>query len=382
MAGGSESGEKTEDPTAKRKKDAVEKGDILQSKELGTAMVVLGGAAWIALAGPWMVGALRNMLADGLRFDAASVRAFDPAAAFYRLGASVVAPLASLFAITIVAAIGTPAILGSLGFRWGAIAPKPSKLNPLAGLGRMFGINGAMELGKSLAKVGLLGAVGWWLLSREANKLVTLGQQDLVAALGALGQTFVIAVLVMALALALIAGVDIPAQIMRRSGRLRMSKQEVKEEHKESEGSPELKAQIRRRQHEVLKNSARGAVTDATVVLTNPTEFAVALRYRVGVDAAPTVVARGRGATAAAIRELADEHAVPMLGYPQLARALYFTTRTGQVIRDDLYLAVATVIAFVFNLDNAMASGGPLPPKPDVEVPTGARFDADGKAVD
>ena len=166
-----------------------------------------------------------------------------------------------------------------------------------------------------------------------------------------------LAVLVMALALALIAGVDIPAQIIRRGGRLRMTKQEVKDEHKQSEGSPELKAQIRRRQHEVLKGSARQAVADATVVLTNPTEFAVALRYRQGIDAAPTVVARGRGATAAAIRELADEAAVPMLSYPQLARALYFTTRTGQVIRDDLYLAVATVIAFVFNLDNAMADG-------------------------
>ncbi|WP_156680327.1 flagellar type III secretion system protein FlhB [Sphingomonas profundi] len=377
-----EGGEKTEEATPKRRRDAIEKGDILQSKELGTAMVVLGGAAWIALAGPWMLGALRNMLADGLRFDAASLRAFDPAEAFYRLAAAVAFPLASLFAITLVAAVGTPAILGSLGFRWGAIAPKPSKLNPLAGFGRMFGINGVLELGKSLAKVALLGLVGWWLLSNEAGRLVTLGQQDLVAALGELGQTFVLAVLVMALALALIAGVDIPAQIMRRSSRLRMTKQEVKDEHKQSEGSPELKAQIRRRQHEVLKNSTRGAVAEATVVLTNPTHFAVALRYRVGIDAAPIVVARGRGATADAIRELADEHAVPMLGYPQLARALYFTTRTGQVIRDDLYLAVATVIAFVFNLDNAMAEGAPMPQRPDVEVPQGARFDEDGHKVE
>ncbi len=378
----SEGGEKTEDPTAKRKADAVEKGDVLQSKELGTAMVVLGGAAWIALAGPWMIGALRDMLADGLRFDATSLRAFDPAEAFYRLAGAVAVPLFSLFAVTLVAAIGTPFILGSLGFRWSAMAPKPNKLNPLSGLGRMFGMNGVLELGKSLAKVGLLGAVAWWLLSAEAGKLVTLGQQDLVSALGELGRTFVLAVLVMALALALIAGVDIPAQIMRRGGRLRMTKQEVKDEHKQSEGSPELKAQIRRRQHEVLKGSARTAVADATVVLTNPTHFAVALRYRQGIDAAPTVVARGRGATAAAIRELAEEGAVPVLNYPQLTRALYFTTRTGQVIRDDLYLAVATVIAFVFNLDAAMAGGGEAPLRPDIEVPEGARFDEDGRKAD
>ena len=377
----SEGGEKTEDPTAKRKSDAIEKGDVLQSKDLGTAMVVLGGAAWFALAGPWMIGALRDMLADGLRFDAMSLRDFDPAEAFWRLGSAVVLPLAALFAITLVAAIGTPAILGSLGFRWSAMGFKPNKMNPLSGLGRMFGLNGVMELGKSIAKVVLLGLVAWWLLSGQATRIVTLGQQDLVAALGQLGRTFVLAVLVMALALALIAGVDIPAQIIRRGGRLRMTKQEVKDEHKQTEGSPELKAQIRRRQHEVLKGSARQAVADATVVLTNPTEFAVALRYRQGIDAAPTVVARGRGATAAAIRELADEAAVPLLSYPQLTRALYFTTRTGQVIRDDLYLAVATVIAFVFNLDAAMAEGGPLPARPDVAVPEGARFDGDGNKV-
>jgi flagellar biosynthetic protein FlhB len=378
----SEGGEKTEDPTDKRKKDAIEKGDVLQSKDLGTAMVVLGGAAWIALAGPWVVGSLRDMLARGLRFDAGSLKNFDPAGSFYRLAGEVVFPLASLFAITLVAAIGTPAILGSLGFRWNAMAPKPNKMNPIAGFGRMFGINGLMELGKSLAKVVLLGLVAWWLLSGQADRIVTLGQQDLVAALGDLGNTFVLALLVMALALALIAGVDIPAQIIRRGGRLRMTKQEVKDEHKQSEGSPELKAQIRRRQHEVLKGSAKQAVAEATVVLTNPTEFAVALRYRQGLDAVPTVVARGRGATAAAIRELADEAAVPLLSYPQLTRALYFTTRTGQVIRDDLYLAVATVIAFVFNLDAALAAGEPMPARPDIKVPEGARFDADGNKVD
>ena len=157
-----------------------------------------------------------------------------------------------------------------------------------------------------------------------------------------------------------------------------MSKQEVRDENKQTEGSPDLKAAIRRRQHEVLRGSARSAVVEATVVLTNPTHFAVALRYRPGVDAAPIVVARGRGATAQAIRELAGENEVPVLSYPQLARAIYFTARTGQVIRDDLYLAVATVLAFVFNLDAIVASGGVQPP---IEVPPEARFDQNGKAA-
>jgi flagellar biosynthetic protein FlhB len=159
-------------------------------------------------------------------------------------------------------------------------------------------------------------------------------------------------------------------------GRLRMSKQEVRDEHKQTEGSPELKGAIRRRQHEVLRGSARSAVAEATVILTNPTHFAVALRYRPGEDAAPVVVARGRGATAEAIRELAKESTVPILSYPQLARALYFTTRTGHVIREDLYMSVAAVLAFVFNLDAALASGGAQPP---VDVPAGARFDEKGR---
>jgi flagellar biosynthetic protein FlhB len=205
---------------------------------------------------------------------------------------------------------------------------------------------------------------------------MALGRQDIVPALAELGGTFVFAVLVMALALALIAGLDIPAQIFQRSGRLRMTKQEVKDEHKQTEGSPEMRAAQRRRQAEVLRGSARTAVTEATVVLTNPTHFAVALRYRPGYDAAPIVVARGRGATAEAIRDLARESEVPVLSYPQLARAIYFTARAGQVIREDLYIAVATILAFVFNLDRAMAEGVS---QPSVEVPPEARFNEEGR---
>jgi flagellar biosynthetic protein FlhB len=180
----------------------------------------------------------------------------------------------------------------------------------------------------------------------------------------------------MALALAAIALIDVPAQLFQRLQRLRMTRQEVKDEHKQTEGSPELKAALRRRQHEAARNSARGAIAEATVVLTNPTHFAVALRYRPGEDAAPIVVARGRGATADAIRELAAEHDVPMLSYPQLTRAIYYTSRPGQLVREDLYIAVATILAFVFNLDAVMAAGGA---QPAVEVPATARFDARGR---
>jgi len=182
-------------------------------------------------------------------------------------------------------------------------------------------------------------------------------------------------VLVMAVALAAIAMIDVPAQMYQRLQRLKMTKQETKEEHKQAEGSPELRAALRQRQRETARNSARKAMAEATVVLTNPTHFAVALRYRPGQDAAPVVLAKGRGATAEAIRDLAAEHDTPMLSYPQLTRALYYTSRPGQIIREDLYMAVASVLAFVFNLDAALAAGGG---QPDVEVPQGFRFDARG----
>lgn len=378
MASKPDRDQQTEAPTDKRKRDASEKGDVLQSRELGVALVVLGGAVWLALAGPWMLGALEIMLRQSLSFDAADVRDFDPGGAILDMLGAVALPLLALFAITLTAAIGAPALLGSLGFRWGAIGFKGSKLDPLSGMRRIFGIQGVVELVKSMAKVLLLGAVGLWLLSTEASTIVTLGSQEIGPALAEVGNTFVVAVLVMALALALIAGIDVPAQMFQRTGRLRMTRQELKDEHKQTEGSPEMKAAIRRKQHEVLKNSARGAVAEATVVLVNPTEFAVALRYRPGLDPAPIVVARGRGITAGAIRELAEEGAVPMLRYPELTRAIYFTARTGQMIRDDLYLAVATVMAFVFNFDAALAEGVPLP---DVQVPERARFDEDGRAA-
>ena len=374
MSEAADQDQKTEAPTPKRRRDAAEKGDVLQSRELGTALVVLVGAAWIALAGPMMVDACGQMITDALTFDAADIRDFDPGTVALRLLGIVALPFLGLFALTIVAAVATPAALGSLGFRSGAFAFKGNKLNPLAGVKRIFGVQGLIELGKSIAKVILLGSVGAWLLLDQTRGMIGLTAQDIRPALGEVGNTFVIAVLVMAIALAVIAMIDVPAQMFQRLKRLRMTKQETKEEHKQTEGSPEVKAQLRRRQHETARSSARGAIAEATVVLTNPTHFEVALRYRPGEDAAPIVVAKGRGATAEAIRELAGEHEVPLLSYPQLTRALYYTTRPGQVIREDLYMAVASVLAFVFNLDASLAAA-----QPEVEVPPSLRFDAQGR---
>ena len=209
MSEAPEKDQKTEAPTQKRRREASEKGDVLQSKELGTALVIVAGAAWLALAGPLFVGSLSNMLVEGLTFDHQSVRNFDPGTVALRLIGMILLPVFALFAMTILAAIGGPALLGSFGFRSKAMRFNPGKMNPLSGLKRIFGMQGLVELGKSIAKVLLLGGIGVWLLLDQTRALFGLGSQDVKAALVGVGNTFNIAVLVMAFALALIAMINL-----------------------------------------------------------------------------------------------------------------------------------------------------------------------------
>ena len=376
MTDAPDSDQKSLAPSAKRKRDAAAKGDVLQSRELGTALIVVSGGAWLALAGPWFIDGMRTLLRHGLTIGRADLDGFDPWRRTVGLGLETAGPLATLFALTVFAAIAGPAVLGSLGFRASGFAPKPSKLDPLTGLQRIFGAQGLIELGKSLAKVVLLGGIGWWLISARLPAMMGLSAIDHQRAATLLGNQFVTVVLWMAGGLGIIGIIDAPIQFMRRTARLRMTHHEVKEENKESEGSPETKNLARQRRHEILNGSARRAVGEATVILTNPTHFAIALRYRPNIDAVPTVVARGRGETAQAIKALAREADVPQLEYPQLTRAIYFTTRAGQPISSDLYLAVATIMAFVFNLDRAMAEGVT---QPAVAVPPAKAFDESGR---
>jgi len=368
--------QKTEEATPKRKRESSEKGDVLTSRELATALALAFGTGWIAIAGAWAVTSWGEMLKSGLSLEPGSTRDFDVGNRVIELLGMATVPLLALLGATLLAAIAGTALLGSLGFRAAAMTPKASKLNPGAGLKRMFGAQGAAELGKSIAKVVFLGAVSWWSVSGDIDRLNGLAANDAHAAAGTLGSMLVNLLMSLTIALVAIAAIDVPIQIRQRNARLRMSKQEVRDEHKESEGKPEVKAAIRQRQYALLSGSARKAVTEAAVILTNPTHFSVALRYRPGIDAAPFVVARGRGETALAIRELAKEADVPMLEYPQLTRAIYFTTRAGQPVSHDLYVAVATVLAFVFNLDTALATSAD---KPDIDVPDNLRFDAAGR---
>lgn len=293
-----------------------------------------------------------------------------------RNGAEILLPLASLFALTLGAAVAGPAMLGSIGWRGKALHFKGNRMSPMAGLKRMFGMQGVTELGKALAKVLLLGSIGYWLVLNSLPAIMTMASTDLMAAIGLAGKEIGHAMLVLAGGLVVIALIDVPVQWFTRNQRLMMSKQEVKEEMRQSDGAPELKQAQRQRAHDILSGSARKAVSDATVVLTNPTHFSVALRYRPGVDAAPVVVARGRGDVALSIRELARGANVPLLEYPALTRAIYFTARAGRVIPEELFVAVATVLAFVFQLERAAAEGTA---PPAIDVPPSHRFDPEGR---
>jgi flagellar biosynthetic protein FlhB len=366
--------DKTESPTQKRLDKARDDGDVLKSKELGTALVILAGCVWLAMFGPALVAACKAVMTASFRFDRTDVEDFQPWRPLIEAGWKLAMPVGSVLVFAVVAGIVTQAGLTGIRFDGKAIAPKGSRINPASGLKRIFGPQGWIELGKSLLKVTLLGSIGYVMLKSAAVSSIGLVSSNVEQAVVDLGGTFLTLLFVMAGGLVLIAGLDVPLAMFQRMNRLQMSKQEVRDEHKESDGDPHVKAQIRQRRHEILKGGFRKAVGEANVVLTNPTHFAVALRYAHGRDQVPVVVAKGRGATALAIRELAGECKVPILEYPQLARAVYYTSREGQEIRDDLYMAIATVLAFVFGV-NAQA-GGIQPP---VTVPPEARFDENGK---
>ncbi len=368
-----EFGEKTEAPTAKRRRDAAEQGDVLRSKEFATALVVMAGCGWLAMFGPSLVGACKAVMTSSFQFGRGDVDDFEPFRPLMASGWKLAPSMISLFVITMAAAILSQAGLGSLGFNGKLLAPKAARINPASGLKRIFGPQGWIELGKSLLKVVLLGSIGTYMLLFASHMTIGLVSSDVESATGALGKTLMGILFAMATGLLIIAGVDVPVQLLRLLAKLRMSKQAIKDEHKESEGSPEAKNAIRSRQQQVLRRGMRKAVAEAHVILTNPTHFAVALRYDRGRDQVPVVVAKGRGVLALAIRDVAAENKVPVLEYPAIARAVYYTSKEGQEVRDDLYIAIATILAFVFGI-NVQAGGT----APAVAVPPSAKFDENG----
>ena len=304
-----DSGEKTFEPTAKRKREAVEGGDVLRSRELTVATGTVVGVAWMILAGPWVMHGLIQAMRLGLVWDRGSLDRFEPGAMLRDALGAALPPVMLLGVLVLASSLFVQLGLGDGAFVAGNMAPKASRLSPAKGLARMFGTQGLIEIGKGLAKLTLLGTLTWvWLRSRLTG-LIGLGSGHLHAQIGFAWNAVTMLLIYLSVGLLLIAMSDFPIQWLRRQRRLRMSRQEIRDENKQSDGNPENKAAIRRRQRAIAKGSVRKAVQDAQFVITNPTHFAVALSYDPDRAPAPVVTAKGRGETALAIRELAARNA-------------------------------------------------------------------------
>ena len=370
----SSSGEKSFAPTEKRRRDAAQKGDVLRSRELPTVIAILVGAAWLKFQGPQLLVGLEEVTRLGLVWDRGLLEDFSPSRLLGPILKAVFFPVLTLACAVMVATVASQLAFADGRFNGSNLAPKGSQLNPLSGLKRMFGPNGWIELGKGIAKVGLLGTIAYAWGMMQFQTLAGLGRGELLGQLLLAWDAIISLLFALAGGLLIIALVDVPIQMVRRTMRLRMSHQDMRDEHKQSEGAPEKKAAQRQRQRELAMGGVRSAMNQAQFVLTNPTHFSVAMTYDPDKASAPIVLAKGRGEKAMAIRELAAEMQVPMIEYPALARSIYFTTRERQIIREELYAAVATVLAFVFSLKR-----GERPAQPAIHVPIELRFDGDGR---
>jgi flagellar biosynthetic protein FlhB len=369
-------GEKTLAPTEKRLKEAAKNGDVLRSRELAVAASALVGAVFMKAGGGWLLSSLGDTMHMALVWDRAAIDDFEPGKLMLTVMLRVAPPVLVLTFMAIAATLLVQ--LGLAGrhgrFVAGNIAPKGSRLDPSKGISKIFGPQGWIEVGKGLLKLALLGAITWfWAKSRIAG-LMQLTAVGLAGQLAFAWEAVTSLMFQLAGGLIVIAMFDWPVQWVRRQRRLRMSLQEVKDENKESEGSPEARIARRRRQRQIAMGAIAAAMRRAQFVITNPTHFAIALVYDPDLAPAPVVLAKGRGEKALAIRELAAEREVPCLEFPGLARALYYTTRDNQMIREDLYTAVAGVLGFVLSLKR-----GERREAPSIEVPVSLRFDAEGK---
>ncbi len=371
MAENPSSEERTEQPTPKRLKDAREKGQVPRSRELNTLAVLLTSAAGLLLLGRGMSEDFARIMQRGFSLEREMV--MDPAAVTQYLAASIgdgLLMVAPLFGLLLVAAVLGPLGLGGWSFSTKAIAFKAEKLNPLKGLGRIFSVKGLMELAKTLAKFLLVAAASAAILWSQVGELLSLSGEPVEQALAHAGTICLWAFLLISSVLILVALVDVPFQLWQHTKQLKMTFKEVKDEHKETEGSPEVKGRIRSIQREMAQRRMMKEVPDADVVITNPTHYAVALRYEREGAGAPRVVAKGADLIALQIRTIAEASGVPVVSAPPLARALYALAELDQEIPAELYVAVAHILAYVYQLDAASSGRGePLPPPEDLPVP-------------
>lgn len=362
--------EKTEEPSGRRIEQAREQGQVPHSRELGTflVLIVAGSAFW--MMGSWFTQRSMAIFRKGFAIDSKFMH--EPAQMLPRLtdiSVDALFAFSPLLALLLVAALLPPFVLNAWVFAPKALVPDLNRMNPLTGFGRMFSWNSLMELGKAVLKAVLVGGVAVLLIWKERDEIFGLLAQPLEAGLAHAGNLVSFSFLILVSALVLVVAADVPFQLWQHFDKLKMSKDEVKQEMKEMMGDPQVKGRIRSLQMQAARKRMMSAVPQANVIVTNPTHYAVALSYQAGMSA-PKVVAKGMGAIALRIRELAAEHAVPVLEAPPLARALYKHAALDSEIPAALYNAVAEVLAYIFQLANWRQVGGvyPMPPQ-DLPVP-------------
>lgn len=354
--------EKTEQPTAKRLDEAREKGQVPRSRELTTVLVLILSAVTLFFIGESIIADLGEVMA--LTFSLTRKQLFDTNAMINTFIQSIeimAFDLGIFLAVTVIAALAAPALIGGWNFSGQAMSPKGERLDPIKGMKRIFGPQGLIELAKSLGKFILIGAISTTLLWGIRDQLLTLGRQEVEVALADLGYLTLWVFLAITASLILIALIDVPFQLWNHTRQLRMTKQEVKDEMKDTEGNPEVKGRIRRLQVQLSQQRMMQDIPSADVVITNPTHYAVALKYDQSKSGAPVVVAKGADLISQQIRMVAEHNDVPILSAPPLTRAIYYSTEIGEEIPSGLYIAVAQVLAFVFQLRRYQKQGGNKP---------------------
>lgn len=374
MAEHDDSLERSEEPSAKRRREAKDKGQVPRSRELGTLLIVVGGAVGLLLLGDAMGARLLNFMRSSLSFDRTALENTQamPLQLAQALGTGL-AIVTPMFSLLVIAALVGALALGGWAFGASGFGFKSERINPGKGLARMVSAQALIELAKGLAKFLLIGGVAVLVLYRLFDQIIALGSENLESGIRHLASLCGWSFLGFGSALALIAAIDVPFQLRSHLRKLRMTKQEVREEAKATEGRPEVKQRLRALQREMARRRMMDRVPEASVIVTNPTHYAVALKYEDGKSGAPIVVAKGRELVAARIRAIAEANGVPVFSAPPLARALYATTDLDCEVPAALYRAVAQVLAYVYQLKRASGLGEPQP-EPPINLPVPAEL--------
>ena len=357
--------EKSEPASPARLEKAREEGQVARSRELVTFVMLTTGVGGLWALGEMMGQHFSSALRNGLQFERAS--AFDASHMMVQAGTAVLHALQALMPLLgmmLVAALVAPMMLGGWLFSTKSLAPTFSKMNPIAGIGRMFSAESLAELVKTIVKSLLVGGVAWYVISGNVASIMALMSEPLHAALPHTLHLVARSCALIIGSLLLVALIDVPYQLWSHHRKLRMSREDLRQEQKENDGDPQVKAQIRRQQQQMAKRRMMAEVPKADIIVTNPTHFAVALKYSDKEMRAPRVIAKGTDLVAMRIRALAEEHKIPVLEAPPLTRALYRHTQLGAEIPVDLYAAVAEVLAWAYQLHRQSKEGGAVPPAP------------------